>query len=128
IFKNKNEWIILYANFKLPKANLKEAEEKIERFHIARHSYQEFVYPTLGSIFSTRKDIYLSMLLEISKMSFWKGWDLKLIFRKPISKRMIKYSQFKEYNELKMKTGYFSNTKQPISKKTINTLINTGAA
>lgn len=126
IFKKNPNLKILYADFCLPSIKKEESQKKIEIYHIARHAYQEFSYPTLGSIFSTRKNIYLTMLKVKGFFYYYLGLVLKLIFRNPLIKRIRKYPSFEEMNFLILRSGYFKETRQKISKKTINTLINDG--
>lgn len=77
IFKN-NKYIIVSAVFNLKKGKRSSIYRKVERFHIARHSYQEFVYPNLGSIFAT-KNIYKD-LSRNSKFYKIKYYLIHLLF------------------------------------------------
>lgn len=84
IFKT-GKYIILSARFQFEKGNQEESARKMETYHIARHSYQEFAYPTLGSMISMREDIYLKIM---NKNLFYKAyfWFLKLFYKNPVVK------------------------------------------
>lgn len=84
IFKN-GKYVILRASFKLIKGDRKEIARNIETFHIARHSYQDFVYPNLGSMLSLNGDIYHEILKKNRYYNFLY-WTIKYLFKNPISK------------------------------------------
>lgn len=54
----RNGMTILEGVFVLNKGNRKQSYRKIEAIHIARHSYQEYVYPNLGSMITIPSDMY----------------------------------------------------------------------
>jgi UDP-N-acetylmuramate dehydrogenase len=58
VFKQNKHLVILSAIFSVNKGNLKTIQSSVEKFHTARHSYQEFTFPNLGSVFSSNKSIY----------------------------------------------------------------------
>lgn len=58
IFRDNREVIILSVIFRLEKTKDLNIYSKIENYHTARHCYQEFVYPNMGSIFTAKKCIY----------------------------------------------------------------------
>lgn len=84
IFKNGN-YIILRARFKMNKGDKDVIAQRIERYHIARHSYQEFVYPSLGSMISIGSNIYGEVVKNDRLYSFFYRL-LKLIYKNPITK------------------------------------------
>ncbi|WP_109419645.1 FAD-binding protein [Proteus terrae] len=57
IFKHQ-DLIILYAEFQILSSPLEDIKNKIETFHIARHIYQEWTMPNLGSIFTAPRSLY----------------------------------------------------------------------
>lgn len=57
IFKHQ-DLIILYAEFQILPSPLEGIKNKIETFHIARHIYQEWTMPNLGSIFTAPRSLY----------------------------------------------------------------------
>lgn len=116
--------IILGARFKLEKGDRRSIERKIETYHIARHSYQEFVYPNLGSLFSINGDIYRAILKDAP---FYRAicYVLKLIFKNPVSKFISrKRPNNSIFNWLFLK--YMKGSKFTLSSKSMNILINDG--
>lgn len=65
-----NKYLILSAKFNLIESKDENYYKKIERFHIARHSYQEFVLPNIGSIFTAKECVYKEFCKKDSKFSF----------------------------------------------------------
>jgi len=122
-FKDNPSLTILSATFRLPKVDKELSEKKIEAFHIARHSYQEFVYPTLGSLFSTPRDIYAEVIGR-DKIALAVLFLLKLVLKNPIAKRIRKYPSLRVFNNYILTRGFLRRVEQPISKKTLNTMIN----
>jgi UDP-N-acetylmuramate dehydrogenase len=126
IFKDNVELYILSVSFKIDRnINCSKAiiAEKIERFHIARHIYQEFAYPSMGSMFSTKQDMYKE-LLRFSLMQKISYWTYKLILKNPIVKFIQrKKPSNKVFNNVTLK---YHNIVYPLSHKSINILINTG--
>lgn len=124
-FKKNPRLIIVSALFDLSEmASSYEISHKMERYHIARHSYQEFAYPNLGSMFSTKGDMYKeifhrsriqSFLCIIAKFLF-KNPVAKFIYRKNPSNRIM--------NNLVL---FFYKIQYPLSHKSINILINDGS-
>lgn len=129
IFKN-GKYSIISAKFQLKKGNRDEIEKKIETFHIARHSYQDFVYPNLGSMISLNGDIYNSFLKKhlIYNALFW---ILKYIYKNPLSKFINrKKPNNKVFNNLLiqfLKKEKNIDLNYRLSSKSANILINDGA-
>lgn len=128
--QNPKKYIILSINFKLYQGNKSVIKRNIEKFHIARHSYQDFVYPTLGSIISINKNIYREIYRNNSQTYFLIHLILEVIFKNPISKFISRKRPSNYFLNLlflqfikQKKLGKINNT---ISEKTINTLINDG--
>lgn len=123
------KYTILKACFRIQKGCSKTIAKRVERFHIARHSYQEFAYPNLGSLISIPSNFYQQIFDRNRKYLCWY-WILKLLFKNPVAKfvkrkrpesivfnkLLFKYIN-KEYN-------YKINYKP--SKKGANILLNSG--
>lgn len=58
IFKKNKHLVILSAKFNFKKGTIASIQAKVEKFHIARHSYQEMALPNLGSVFSSDTSVY----------------------------------------------------------------------
>ena len=84
IFKHSNI-IILSAVFSASRGRKEIIRKKIEKFHIARHSYQEFVYPNLGSMISINRDIY-GEILKNNYYYYWFYLFLKVVLKNPLVK------------------------------------------
>lgn len=117
-------FVILRAKFKLKTGNPNVIAKNVEMYHIARHSYQEFVYPNLGSIYSVNRDFYR----EIFKRS--PGYTLicillKILIKNPVSKFIArKRPSNSVFNRLAAK--YLELRSYEPSKKSLNILINDG--
>jgi len=128
IFMNK-KLIILRAIFSLKKGNKKTIEKNVETFHIARHLYQDFVYPNLGSMISINQDIY-KIIFQKDPLYYAVYMLFKYTFKNPISKfflrkkpnnRIFNWLLYKYLNnKLNIKLKYSS------SIKSANILINDG--
>ncbi|HHP0481234.1 TPA: UDP-N-acetylmuramate dehydrogenase [Vibrio campbellii] len=124
LFKEDSENFILSAKFDTTKkGNREEIANKMEVYHIARHSYQEFSYPNLGSMFSTRGDMYKEILSKSfeQKALFWL---LKILLKNPISKFI--YRKKPTNNRFNLLVNKYYSVNHPLSHKSINILINTG--
>lgn len=128
-FKQNSKCIILRAKFNFEKGIRNEIQEKIEVFHLARHSYQDFTYPNLGSMISIKGDIYHTILHKSIKYNIIY-WVLKYIYKNPISKFINrKRANNTIFNKLLLK--YLKNEKKTelkyiLSTKSANILINDG--
>jgi UDP-N-acetylmuramate dehydrogenase len=128
LFRMQEGLIVLQARFRLVKGDKKKSAERIRNFHIARHSYQEFAFPNIGSLFSVGGDVYR----EISKNDFFSKWIcflLKLILKNPFSKFMSrKNPNNKLFNDFVRLMFPGRKYEIDVSDKTINILMNTGDA
>lgn len=124
-FKKNPNLTIVSALFDLTElSSTDEISHKMEKYHIARHSYQEFAYPNLGSMFSTKGDMYAE-IFHRSKYQSFLCLILKLIYKNPVSKFIYrKNPSNKIMNDLVLA---FHKLQYPISHKSINILINNGA-
>ena len=124
VFRSKEtDTIILSASFRVNFGNQLEIYNRMSVFHNKRHKYQEFMYPTLGSIYSgsiyralARKDIWFKFISAIYYLIFYK-W--KLLSREAPDNR-------KWLNDYTVSRFKISFDKQPFSNKDMNTLINNG--
>ncbi|MGD9570174.1 MAG: UDP-N-acetylmuramate dehydrogenase [Sedimentibacter sp.] len=128
VFKQKKLYI-LKALFKLQKCENKSISNEIGIYHRARHLYQEYSYPNLGSMISVSGDIYY----HIFKHDFFYlcvYFIIKIILKNPLSKfflrrnpnNLISNKLFKAY----LKRQNNENINFNLSNKSINILINNG--
>ncbi|OEF75419.1 hypothetical protein OA5_05960 [Vibrio cyclitrophicus 1F111] len=127
-FKENNGFIILNATFGLEVGIADNIYGKIERFHIARHKYQEWVYPNLGSIYSSEKSIYDSYI-PCNRFKIKLKFIRKIFYSNPIAKYYNRlYPSNERLNKLFLshfKMTEFSNFP---SKKNLNTFINNNSS
>lgn len=122
IFKSNNNYIILSARFKLVKGDIDNIAKKIEAVHIARHSYQEFVFPNLGSMISINKDIYLE-ILGADKINKLKYYLLQILLKN----KFVKFLKRKKPDNVGLNNLIISKLGEPpnkMSKKSVNILLN----
>lgn len=102
-----------------------EIVKRVERYHIARHSYQEFSYPNLGSMFSVNQDFYKEIIRNESKTFLLIYFILKILTKNPVTKFVNRKSPNSTIlNWLILKK--ITNTKYIPSRKGMNILINNG--
>jgi len=123
IFQNK-ELYITEAEFKTKVGDRCNISSKIESYHIARHSYQEWVYPNLGSIFSCNKSIYDN----IKWKDKWQEFQFK-IYRKVLFNKLTRFYRRKKpsnelLNQFIFKRFTFDGLDASYSRKNLNTFIN----
>ncbi|BAP55943.1 UDP-N-acetylmuramate dehydrogenase [Thioploca ingrica] len=130
IFRRSGNYVILKAKFKLKNGNKDLIAKNIEKFHIARHLYQDFVYPNLGSMIVVRDDAY-KLILSENLLYSTIFWILKYGLKNPVSKFILRkrpnnivfnkllffYLKYKKHILLKYK----------LSPKSLNILINDGS-
>jgi UDP-N-acetylmuramate dehydrogenase len=123
IFKS-SEFIILGATFSFQDGNREEIAKAVETYHIARHSYQEFVYPNLGSLYSVTGRVYEELFRGSRKYSLLHAL-LKLALKNPVSKFV---SRKRPSNAVfnKLFENYRGDLPISPSPKSINILINDG--
>ena len=126
VFKSRSDLVIVSASFKTAKGDIEKIEKNIETYHIARHSYQDFVYPSLGSMYSAKGDIYFRCFRD-NNFFLLVYYMLKLVLKNPLSKFLMRKRPHNIiFNKLaKRKLGNFEHR---LSKKSINILINDGNA
>jgi UDP-N-acetylmuramate dehydrogenase len=123
-FSNNKGWTILGADFFIKKGKYSDIEKKIETFHIARHTYQEWVYPNLGSVFSVPKSVYDN----INTKNIFYPANLKLI-QKLFYNKFTRFFNRKKPSSLRLNEIVESYTKLGdykafYSHKNLNTLTN----
>lgn len=133
LFRTKSELIIVSAIFDFDKGIQEDIAHDIETYHIARHLYQEWAYPNLGSMISLNKDIYQ----QIFRKNIWYKFYchlLKIIKKNPISKffyrrrpdnyvfnKLVLNFAGRNFSGRRMEQGLYH-----LSKKSVNILINSG--
>lgn len=126
IFKINKDWIVLSAQFKLTKAKSAVIAKKIETFHIARHTYQEFSYPNLGSLFSIKGDFYTEFFTK-NKTYSTMCFMLKVVYKNPLTKFIMRKNPNNTvFNKLVQRYLLPSSIEHRYSGKSMNILINDG--
>lgn len=128
IFRDTLNYTILSANFAYNLGNQKRSAKKIRTFHIARHQYQEFAFPNLGTMFSMHNSEFYK---EVMRKSFFYSFTcvlLKLLLKNPIAK----FIRRKNPNNvmLNLLTMHYLkkdiDNKMAVSEKSLNILMNDG--
>lgn len=123
ISKHAGEYIITHADFMVTKGEKQRIFERMELLHAKRHKYQDFLYPTLGTLFAGteiysaigRNDKkYTLMLKVLERLWFTK----KLRRERPMNKRRLNNFVCKYF-------GWEFDVK-PFSDKTMNCITNRG--
>lgn len=126
VFKEKKEWVVLSALFKLIPDKQSQIAQKIETYHIARHSYQEFAYPNLGSMFSVKGDFYREFVKR-DKFYYLLTFILKVLYKNPAIKLIMrKNPNNKIFNRLIQKYLLPKKITHTYSSKSMNILVNDG--
>lgn len=124
LFRAKPRLIILSASFKKVDGDISDIHSKIEKYHIARHLYQEWAYPNLGSIFTTENGIYDEFssqnVLYKLKYKFARG----LFFNKIARFINRKNPSNKKINNLIIREFGFLECDGCFSHKNMNTFCN----
>lgn len=124
IFRSKNiNEVIFCARFKANFGDLLSIYNRMSLLHSKRHKYQEFMYPTLGSVYSgsiyralAKKDFYYKTVSSVYYLVLYK-WK---IFRReaPDNRKWL--------NDFTVKRFGITYDNQPFSNKDMNTLVNNG--
>jgi UDP-N-acetylmuramate dehydrogenase len=131
-FKSGGNEVILDAKFELRKGVNSEIKERMDKFHAARHAYQEYSYPNLGSMFSINRDIYREVFKNsISYTAACIG--LKIVLKNRLSKLLMRKNPSNGlFNKLfflyarRAIRVKFGSRPLAISNKSLNILINNG--
>lgn len=126
IFKDDPSLKIISAKFKIESENfdLLDVTNKAEVYHIARHSYQEFIKPNLGSMFTLKSCLYKKVLTKdiFRHINFFL---IRLIY----TNKLMKFIKRKKPSN-KHLNNYFAKVESityPYSHKSMNILINDGS-
>ncbi len=123
ISKNPGEYIITHAEFSAKKGETQRIFERMELLHAKRHKYQDFLYPTLGTLFAGtdiysaigRNDKKYTLMLKVLE----RVWFSKKLRReRPMNKRRL--------NEFVCRYFGWNFDLKPFSDKTMNCLTNRG--
>ncbi len=126
VFKENKDWIVLSATFKLIPAKQSEIASKIETYHIARHSYQEFAYPNLGSMFSVKGDFYREFVKN-DRLYHLICYTLKVLYKNPVMKFIMRKNPNNNiFNRLIQKYLLPTEITHTYSSKSMNILVNDG--
>ncbi len=126
LFKENKDWIILSATFELIPAKQFEIASKIETYHIARHTYQEFAYPNLGSMFSVKDDFYREFVRN-DRLYHLICYILKILYKNPLTKFVMrKNPNNKIFNRLIQNYLLPKEIIHTYSSKSMNILVNDG--
>jgi UDP-N-acetylmuramate dehydrogenase len=123
IFREQREKSITKIVFELPEVcqeRVQSIQEKVEIYHIARHSYQEFAFPNVGSIFTAKRCIY-EEYCKADKFFSLKYRILKFVFYN----RLMRFVNRKAPNKIRLNKlilNHFNinNHEKVISNKHIN--------
>lgn len=120
--KNNNK-IIVGATFKLQPGDCREIYKKMCLYHNKRHKYQEFMYPTLGSVFAG--SVYRELAKSdfryylVSSIYYFFNYRFKIFRRESPDDRTW-------LNDFTIKFFKLEFDDSPFSNKDMNTLINNG--
>lgn len=123
ISKNPREYIITHADFSADKGETQRIFERMELLHAKRHKYQDFLYPTLGTLFAGtevysaigRNDKKYTLMLKVLE----RLWFSKKIRReRPMNKRRL--------NNFVCRYFDWHFDIKPFSDKTMNCITNRG--
>jgi UDP-N-acetylmuramate dehydrogenase len=128
IFKQNKDLYIISARFRYEHGSQETSVKAIRTYHIARHIYQEFAYPSLGSLFSVKRSFYD----EVFRKSFLYRkyyFALKLLLNNPISKLFRRKNPNNTvFNALFKSYGQPEGYGVSVSEKSLNILINDGVS
>lgn len=126
VFKENKDWIILSATFKLIPAKQSEIASKIETYHIARHTYQEFAYPNLGSMFAVKGDFYREFVKN-DRLYYLMCYILKILYKNPVMKFIMRKNPNNNvFHKLIQKYILPTEITHTYSSKSMNVLVNDG--
>ena len=118
-----NKKVIIGAHFGLAPGDTDEIYRKMSLFHNKRHKYQEFMYPTLGSLFagSVYRELAKFSLLYymVSAAYYFFNYRFKIFRRESPDDRRWLNSFTEKVFDLRFPVA-------PYSAKDMNTLINNG--
>lgn len=123
IKKGEISGVIVRAHFRAELGDRDAIYREMEVFHAKRHKYQDFLYPSLGSVFSG--SIYRALGQRdpvyrlVSALYFLVNYKIRIFRREsPINRKWI--------NDFTVKRFGLKFDMQPFSDKTMNTIVNNG--
>jgi len=125
--------VILSAKFHMQLTDSRLIREKISKYHIARHVYQEWSTPTLGSLISIDKDIYAevfsgtrySLICFLLKLIF-KNRLSKFLSRKNPNNKIFNFLVKRFMKKYCISLGNINYKTIQFSEKSMNILVNSG--
>jgi len=123
-------YVILGAEFLLFNSSIKSIQASMDQYHVARHTYQEYALPNLGSIFFFKeKNIYEDIYentFGVKKVVFY---FLKRLWTSRLTKhvRRARHNN-KILNYFILRHLKFKIDTRLISNKTLNTFVNPGVS
>ncbi|MCE7728142.1 FAD-binding protein [Vibrio campbellii] len=120
--------IILNCKFILKSGEYSDIEEKVQTYHIARHTYQEWVYPNLGSVFTSNYGLYHILQEKYQRVRY-----LLILFKIKnfgfIKKRFRKFKpNNRSINRIVLENINMIKHEHVFSSKSINTFANKNAS
>jgi len=128
LFKQDTSLIILSASFQINKGKSQDIAQKMQKYHSARHSYQEFAYPNLGTMFAVKGDFYREFV-KSNRFYYLSCYALKILYKNPLMKFIQrKNPQNTLFNALLERYIRPQSFCHPYSQKSMNILINNGSS
>ncbi|NQU65267.1 MAG: FAD-binding protein [SAR324 cluster bacterium] len=124
IFRNIN-CAVLSVRIKMDKGPILKIRQDIEKYHIARHCYQEYSCPNLGSLFSLDGDMGKTLLRNDNKFRLNLYYFLRTLFYNPVF-RFIRRKRPQQIRLNKLITRYIKTGFYEPSVKSMNILCNNG--
>lgn len=121
--KNPERYIITHAEFSAQRGEPEKIYSRMELLHAKRHKYQDFLYPTLGTLFSNT-DVYTAIGRGDKRYCFLLGLLKRLFYWKrirrelPMNRRLL--------NRFVCAHFGWEFEVQPFSDKNMNCLANHG--
>ena len=123
LLREKGTYIVTSVVFRAVPGDRDLIFKKMEIYHAKRHKYQDFLYPTLGSIFSTQ-DLYHAIGHADSLYMFKLKWMRRIFYSKKI-RRETPINR-KKLNQFVCRYFGWNFDEQPFSDKTMNSMTNRG--
>ena len=122
-FRKSDKFIILEATFFMKVGRADNIYKNAEKYHIARHLYQEFVYPNLGSTFTSKLSTY-DELSKIDRTFGFLYYFVKKIFFNKIMRFINRKSPNRKILNLLVERWFKLGLYSSYSIKNINTFVN----
>lgn len=124
------EYVILGAEFLLLDSSVKLIQSAMDKYHVARHVYQEYALPNLGSIFFFQeKNIYEEIYENTFGVKRAVFYFLKRLWTSRFTKHIRRaHHNNKVLNYFILKHLKFKIDTRLVSDKTLNTFVNSNAS